>query len=244
MFIECRHILPSGLKCKAPALRNRPFCYFHSGLRRFSSGAASVEKEPLILPSLEDLNGIQIALMEVLAAFSHTRIDRRQAGMYLYGLQIATQIAMKTSTHENPSAVRSITCDELGEDLAEEATTCEPPRDCLQCSSRDTCRIFEKYEDEVEELEQQLAEEEEEDEDNDDDSGDDDEEEDDSDEEQDNEDESEGYMDEAEIHRQFMQALRRREKERASRQAAASSSSTVHAHREDTKCQGTTSVVP
>ncbi len=162
MFIECRHILPSGLKCQSPALRNRPFCYFHSGLRRFSSDGTSGHKEPLILPSLEDLSGIQIALMEVLSAFGHERIDRRQAAVYLNGLQLATRIAMKTSTLQNPSSVRAVTCDDQGGDLAEETTTCEPPNDCLQCTTRDSCKKFEDYEYEVEQLEEQLAEEEEE----------------------------------------------------------------------------------
>jgi len=163
MFIECRHILPSGLKCQSPALRNRPFCYFHSGLRRFSSDGTSGHKEPLILPSLEDLSGIQIALMEVLSAFGHERIDRRQAAVYLNGLQLATRIAMKTSTLQNPSSVRAVTCDDQGGDLAEETTTCEPPNDCLQCTTRNSCKKFEDYEYEVEQLEEQLAEEEEED---------------------------------------------------------------------------------
>ena len=162
MFIECRHILPSGLKCKSPALRNRPFCYFHSGLRRHSADGASDRKEPLLLASLEDPSGVQIAIMDVLNAYGHGRIDRRQAGLYLYGLQIATQVATRLNTHENPSAVRSITCDNDGLELAEEATACEPPQDCLTCQTRATCNRFEDFECEVEELEQRLAEAEEE----------------------------------------------------------------------------------
>lgn len=216
MFIECRHILPSGLKCKSPAVRNRPFCYFHSGLRRFSSDGTSGSKEPLILPSLEDLHGIQIALTEVLTAFGHGRIDRRQTGMYLYGLQIATQIASRLNTQENRSTVRSTTCDSFGEDLAEEATTCEPPHDCLQCSNRGTCKNFENYESEVEELEEQFAEEEEED-DNDD-PGDSDSE--DTDDEEDEEDDEEEYLDQDEINRRFIRALRRRQKEREEREVS------------------------
>jgi hypothetical protein len=31
---KCRHIMPSGKQCRAYALRDEPFCYFHSRLRR------------------------------------------------------------------------------------------------------------------------------------------------------------------------------------------------------------------
>ena len=199
MFAECRHILPSGLKCKSPAIRNRHFCYFHSGLRRYSADATSARKEPLILPSLEDLRGVQIAITQVLSAFAHGRIDRREVGAYLYGLQLTTRIAIHiathenpASTHENPASIRSITCDDSGADLAEEQNTCEPPHDCLACPNRETCKNFENYESEVEELEEQLAEQEEEqeqdpagDEEEDIDEADEDEEEDDSEEEDD-----------------------------------------------------------
>jgi hypothetical protein len=34
MFMECRHILPGGDKCCAPAIRTRAYCYFHLLNRR------------------------------------------------------------------------------------------------------------------------------------------------------------------------------------------------------------------
>ena len=164
MFIECRHILPSGLKCKAPALRNNPFCYFHGRLRRYAEDGLSNRKEPLILPSLEDASGIQIGVMEVLNALGSGRIDRLQARVYLYGFQIASRLALRATAHEDSAVVRSMTCDNYGEVLAEEATACEPPSDCLACPKRPTCKDFENYETEVEELEDQLAEQEDEEE--------------------------------------------------------------------------------
>jgi hypothetical protein len=36
MFVECRHIMPRGAKCKAPALRGRPYCYFHDKLHAYT----------------------------------------------------------------------------------------------------------------------------------------------------------------------------------------------------------------
>ena len=34
---ECRHIMPSGAKCHAMALRAMPYCYFHTRLHRFAA---------------------------------------------------------------------------------------------------------------------------------------------------------------------------------------------------------------
>ena len=32
MHSECRHIMPSGKKCRGAALRGTPYCYFHNRL--------------------------------------------------------------------------------------------------------------------------------------------------------------------------------------------------------------------
>ncbi len=33
MVLECRHIKLSGGKCGSPALRGKPYCYFHSRMK-------------------------------------------------------------------------------------------------------------------------------------------------------------------------------------------------------------------
>ena len=156
MFNECRHILTSGHKCKSPALRGQAFCYFHTAARRCAAITASnTSVDPLPLPSTEDTAGVQIAINQVLRALASRRIDRRHAGVYFYGLQIAARLAHKSD--EKPSESVRETCEDAeGYTLAPEKSTCEPPADCINCRRRTFCENFEYYEDDVEELEQRL----------------------------------------------------------------------------------------
>jgi hypothetical protein len=154
MFIECRHILTSGHKCKSPALRGQPFCYFHAAARRYAS-ISTTSVDPLPLPSTEDAAGVKIALNQVLRAFASHRIDRRQAGVYFYGLQIAARLAHKSD--EKPTETVRETCEDAdGHTLAAEKSTCEPPADCVNCRRRAFCENFEVWESDVEELEERL----------------------------------------------------------------------------------------
>jgi len=107
MFVECRHILPRGTKCKAPALRGNLYCYFHDKLGHYEQDGRRYEREPLFLPSLEDTRGIQMAVAQTLAAFGSGRIDARQTGLYLYGLQLATQLAAAAPEVPPQEMVRS-----------------------------------------------------------------------------------------------------------------------------------------
>lgn len=139
MFNECRHIMPSGAKCKSPALKNQSFCYFHARLRPAAS-TRPVGQPPLDLPPLEDPQGIQIALSQVLAALRSPYFDNKRAGLYLYGLQIATQLAGRASVPPTSDLVRSLSSDaENGETLAPETSQCDPGADCDSCATRDEC---------------------------------------------------------------------------------------------------------
>jgi hypothetical protein len=158
MFRECRHVMSTGRKCKSPAVNEQLFCYNHFITRRHAKDGLEVRNEPLILPSFEDVQGIQIALMQITNALGSGRITNKQAGLYLYALQIASTLADRADKQipvKDP--VRSLSSDDWGNIIAEEVTVCEPPHDCLKCTRRNTCEKFEDYEEEVEELEQQLA---------------------------------------------------------------------------------------
>jgi hypothetical protein len=159
MYNECRHILTSGHKCKAAALRGQAFCYYHTAARRFANTRTS-SVEPLLLPSTEDTAGVQIALNQVLRSLASKRIDRRQAGVYFYGLQIAARLAHK-SKNDPADTIRETCEDSDGYTLAPEKSVCEPPADCINCRRRDFCQKFEFDEDEVQELEDRLQEEQE-----------------------------------------------------------------------------------
>ncbi|WP_348262959.1 hypothetical protein P8935_00025 [Telmatobacter sp. DSM 110680] len=155
MFKECRHILPTGFKCKSPALRDQHFCYFHNTARRFAA-VSTTSAEPLLFPSIEDTGGVQIALNQVLRGLGARRIDPRHAGLFFYGLQIASKLARK-SEGKLSEAVREL-CEEedgLG-NLAPEKSTCEPPADCVNCRRRDFCANFPLYRSKVEKLEDRL----------------------------------------------------------------------------------------
>ncbi len=129
MFIECRHILPRGTKCKSPALRGKVYCYFHDRLQRYEQDGQRLTQEPLCLPPLEDAHGIQIALGQVLAALGSGRLDHRKASLYLYGVQLATQLLAQLpgpALDEADEMVCTLACDDDGTCIAVEEIPCAP----------------------------------------------------------------------------------------------------------------------
>jgi hypothetical protein len=158
MFDECRHVKPSGIKCKSPALRSTPFCYFHSRLDRSRNPSVTDHKLPIQLPSLEDFNGIQIALHQILEALSTSRIDARRASLFLRGLRIAADLAAKSPSIAPSEFVRDLSYQNDGSSLALEKSTCEPPEDCFRCNKREDCQYFEDHEDDFEEVEEDAEE--------------------------------------------------------------------------------------
>ncbi len=87
---ECRHILPSGQKCHAIALRGRPFCFHHARVRTIAAQNLHLDHS-VILPPIEDHASVLVAINQVLTALSTGRIDIKTAGRHLYALQIAAQ---------------------------------------------------------------------------------------------------------------------------------------------------------
>lgn len=120
MFIECRHILPRGTKCKSPALRGKVYCYFHDRLQRFAQDGQRDASEPLLLPSIEDARGIQMAISQILAALGSGRLESRKAGLYLYGLQLATQLLAQLPEPSPQEMVRTLTTGADGNYIAAE----------------------------------------------------------------------------------------------------------------------------
>jgi len=131
-----------------------PYCYYHLSLHRAQNPSTTDDKQPIVLPSLEDFSGVQIALHHVLGALSSSRIDPRRAGLYLRGLRIAAELVAKSAPATPQESVRDLSYEDNGDSLAPQKTACEPPEDCLECKQRDRCKDFENYEDEVEELEE------------------------------------------------------------------------------------------
>lgn len=140
MYNLCRHIMPSGKRCDSPALRNRPCCYFHTNLRRSAATKGKYDDWSIKIPPLEDSRAVQIALTEVLSALAASRIDPHRARLLLYGLQIAAQVTARPSQPNTTECVRDLSPENEDDGLAAEQTDCEPPEECAECPTRNSCR--------------------------------------------------------------------------------------------------------
>jgi hypothetical protein len=127
MVPECRHIKTSGGKCGSPALRGKPYCYFHSRLRERAARPASPYLAIELPPTLEDRGSIQLAVSEVISAIADNRIDARRAGMLLYGLQIASGNARHQEEIVSSVAIHETVTTEEGEEIAPEGARCGLP---------------------------------------------------------------------------------------------------------------------
>lgn len=80
---RCQHIKADGVRCGSPAIRHKNFCYVHHQLR-------IPKPNPMRrLPSFEDANGVQCAIMQVAEAVLQKQLDRQTANTILYALQTA-----------------------------------------------------------------------------------------------------------------------------------------------------------
>ncbi|WP_158793392.1 hypothetical protein [Granulicella sp. L60] len=124
----CRHIKTNGLQCRAVALTDAPFCYFHTRLH-----ARQINYRPneatrpyfnigrdLELCAIEDRESVQFALSVVINALAANRIDPKRAATLLYGLQLASSNAARLNiAPDTPDVVRSVESTPDGLDLAE-----------------------------------------------------------------------------------------------------------------------------
>jgi len=91
---RCVHVKPNGLRCGSPAMRGNPFCFFHD--RWYNQPAEDT------FPPLEDGNGVQLALMQVVErlrreTFRAGGLDPRLIKPLIFALKVAGQNARHTS---------------------------------------------------------------------------------------------------------------------------------------------------
>jgi hypothetical protein len=104
------------------------------------------------LEVIEDRSGILLAVSQVLDALGSSRIDPRRAGLFLYGIQLASQNVDRDDRVHSSSPVESVTQTRDGTNLAPEHFVCNLPASrCLSCDSHDRCPLIPDEDDEDEE---------------------------------------------------------------------------------------------
>ena len=129
MVPECRHIKTSGGKCGSPALRVKPYCYYHSRLKERAAQPRSPYLAIELPASLEDRGSIQLALSEIVTAIAENRIDTKRAGVLLYALQIASSNAKHQNEIVCADSVDETVVNEQGEEMALEGAKAGPPEE-------------------------------------------------------------------------------------------------------------------
>ena len=98
--IRCHHIKSNGIRCGSPALHDEIYCYFHH-IWRTEPECFPHRPDPngalYKLPLLEDANGVQMAIQQVLDSVLSSKLDLRRAGILLYGLQTAAANLRRTT---------------------------------------------------------------------------------------------------------------------------------------------------
>ena len=88
-YAVCKHVFPSGRRCKAPALSGKPLCHHHT--RSCSLTANNRYRLRSVgIPPLEDRAAIRMALDETIAAMLSNKISERKSGKLLWAIQIAS----------------------------------------------------------------------------------------------------------------------------------------------------------
>jgi len=91
---RCRHVKTNGTQCGSPALKGKELCFYHEQNQpravelymdgeRYSDGS-------IVLPVFEDAHSIQTVVRQVVQLMLTRRIERKDAGLLLYALQIAS----------------------------------------------------------------------------------------------------------------------------------------------------------
>lgn len=144
MYMLCRHIKPDGVRCQAPALREKPYCFFHDHFHREvgkSLKKTKSKKRPIALPRLEDRESVLAALSDVIGALGAGHIDSSTAGRLIYGLQVAGQFAQTYAPSDAPKVVQSFTVAEDGAEMAGEFYICEHDDECDGCFRIERCAL-------------------------------------------------------------------------------------------------------
>jgi hypothetical protein len=89
---QCRHIMPEGIRCGSPALRDERFCYHHHQTRRPIADARKrqARRNAFGMPVPNSRAEIQDSIGRIISHIAGNEIDLRRAGLLLYALQLAS----------------------------------------------------------------------------------------------------------------------------------------------------------
>jgi hypothetical protein len=79
---RCAYTRSNGKLCGSPRMKGHELCYAHARI-------VELKPKTLRLPSLEDPNGIQMAIMTLVQWLIDDTVDQRKAGMLAYLIQTA-----------------------------------------------------------------------------------------------------------------------------------------------------------
>jgi hypothetical protein len=160
MFQECRHIMPSGLRCHSPALRDEFFCYYHSSLQRSTAPKGKFDDQSLQFPRsrIQAPSRLRSPRSSVRSAPPNSIRAAPDSCSTAFRSQPRSPRALPFSSRPTPCA--SICHEGDGQVLAPENTVCEPPADCPDCLKRDTCinplRPFDEFDEVLLEQEEEM----------------------------------------------------------------------------------------
>ena len=107
MVRECRHTMPTGVHCQSPAMRHSAYCYHHDRLHRYPR-EARLAKKPVHLPKLDNRDALLAGLTDVMNAILARKVDPRQGGSLIYGMQVAAYNIGKASAQNRITPTRIV----------------------------------------------------------------------------------------------------------------------------------------
>ena len=135
-MLICRHIKADGHRCGSPAMKGKPYCFFHMKLYLMH------KRDLPEIPPIEDSTSIFLAIGQVFRALHYETVDCKRAGLMLYALQTAFAVAKhreQAEPLETVCSVHNLAGDPLdfteaakfGMDmLAPVDEVCDPTSDC------------------------------------------------------------------------------------------------------------------
>jgi hypothetical protein len=141
MIPICRHIKTDGVRCKANALRDRAYCYYHDRLHRILTRRETTPRNSFVLHPLEDRGSVFLAISDVVCALAAGHIDPQKAIHLIHGLQVAGKYAPNLSSSVAADAVRSVDFTKAGDELAAELFRCTDDDQCESCGFLKICSL-------------------------------------------------------------------------------------------------------